>query len=280
MDGTHRATTNNFSVYVDDDDSDLYGDRDVPLKSDITRDGNDVGIQVEPDETAPIAQPIQHRSISRQVIASAQHVPAINTVEAIQFYTNAILNNEVPLISPDLTYIEKLGFTDDVKAFNDLLSGLDIWALVNHKWVSELVNWVKGNSCLEVMSGNGFLAKALKQNGVEVIATDDRSWDDPDSDKIRFYDVETLDAIDAIKKYSDKKVLIMSWPPPNVSVSYDVLKAWGSEKPVIFIGDKKGGMTACDDFYSHFKAIDEQPVKSYLPAHNAQDTVLIGYYVP
>ena len=114
MDGIHRALTNDFSAYVDDD-SDLYGDREALLKSDITREGNSVGIQVEPDETIPKAQPLHHRAVSNQV---------------------------------------------------------------------------------------------------------------------------------AIQQY------------------------------------KKGCMTACDNFYDHFKILDEQPVKNYLPAHNAQDAVLIGYYVP
>lgn len=280
MDGIHGAVTNDFSVYVDDD-SDLYGDREAPLKSDITREGCNVCIQVEPDEAIPVRQPLHHRTISTQVAEPPRHeIADPKTVEAIHYYLNEIFNKRVPVISPDLSAIEKLGFRKEVKEFNNLLSGLNIWAMTNQKWVLELANWIKDDSCLEVMSGNGLLAKALTEKGVDVIATDDKSWSDPDSDKISFCEVEPLDAISAVKKHNDRKILIMSWPPPNLSVSHDVLKMWDSEKPVIFIGDRKGGMTACDEFYNHFKVISEQPVKNYLPAHDAQDTVLIGYYIP
>ena len=282
MDSISKPVVCDFSAYVDDD-SDLYGDKDAPLKSIIIRHDNDVGIQTTPDYTVVSETYLCQRRIKQSqaglAISSGYGIDP-SSLEATEHYLHFVLNGKVPVLSPNLSTLSEHGYQKEVKDFNQLTSSLGIWALVDQKWTKELASWIHENECLEVMAGNGLLAKALCQNGVSILATDDKSWDDPDCEFSAFYDVKKLDAIEAINKHRNRDILIMSWPPPNISISLDILEAWGSDKPIVFIGDAAGGMTACDAFYRHFEPIAQQPVKSYMPSHKAQDNVVIGYYKP
>ena len=281
MDSINKPATCDFSAYADDD-SDLYGDNEAPLKSSIERHENDVGIQSIPDYSANYSIPLcQRKSVpSQTVTALTSHSIVPASIEATEHYLDSVLKGEVPVISPNLIALNKSGYQKEVKEFNTFTSSLGIWALVDQKWTQELASWIHDRECLEVMAGNGLLAKALTQKGVSILATDDKSWDDPDGEFIAFHEVERFDALRAINKFRHKDILIMSWPPPNVAISIDVLKAWGSDKPIVFIGDKAGGMTACDEFYNHFVPSIQQPIKSYMSSHGAWDNVTIGYYKP
>lgn len=50
------------------------------------------------------------------------------------------------------------------------------YCLVAYDWVRPLAKWIGERNCLEVMCGCECLAKALRDCGVNVIATDDFSW--------------------------------------------------------------------------------------------------------
>ena len=53
-----------------------------------------------------------------------------------------------------------------------------MWALVYRSFARKLAVWIGNRRVLEVMAGRGWLAKALSEEGVSIIATDDNSWDD------------------------------------------------------------------------------------------------------
>ncbi len=279
MDSIFKPTALDFGVYVDDD-SDLYDDNDAPLNSSIERHKNDVGIQTSPDYTSTALYKRKSEKHEEIETIFLNHDIGPSSIKATEDYLDFVLKRKVPVISPNLGALKERGYQKEVRDFNQFTSSLGIWALVDQKWTQELANWIGEKECLEVMAGNGLLAKALECKGVSTLATDDKSWDDPENEPFVFCDIKKLDAIEAIKVYGDCDVLIMSWPPPNVSISFDVLKVWGSDKPIVFIGDKAGGMTACDEFYKYFKPIVQQPVKSYMPSHGAEDNVIIGYYKP
>jgi len=75
-----------------------------------------------------------------------------------------------------------------------------MYAFVSWRWINPFVEWLADRKVLEVMAGRGWWTYALRQKGVNVIATDDfswmnRSWIDT------LTEVEEVDAIEAVERY-------------------------------------------------------------------------------
>lgn len=57
--------------------------------------------------------------------------------------------------------------------------------LISKDWIKPFAEWIGQRKCLEIMAGHGMLSKALRDEGVNVIAvTDDFSWETPPIDMI------------------------------------------------------------------------------------------------
>lgn len=122
---------------------------------------------------------------------------------------------------------------------------------------------------LEIMCGLGSYTATLRSLGVPAIATDDMSWMDYDTSKYQGWkknawidDVESLDAVSAIKKYG-KTVgfILMSWPPQNEPYAYEALQAMRTVNPecrMIYIGEEKGGCTADHDFFDDLTDVSHE----------------------
>lgn len=149
---------------------------------------------------------------------------------------------------------------------------LGIYALVAQDWVNAVAErWIKERTCLEVMTGTGILALALRNAGVDVIATDDMSWEI----KHNFIDdIKWCDARHATHIYRDREILIMCWPPQGELVAHECLKRWKG-KPVIYIGEHQGGCTADDRFHEHFNILDEIEIPNY---YSFYDKAYLGEY--
>jgi 2-polyprenyl-3-methyl-5-hydroxy-6-metoxy-1,4-benzoquinol methylase len=52
------------------------------------------------------------------------------------------------------------------------------FSCVAQDWVSELAQWIGNRKCLEIGAGRGLLAKALHDNEVDIVATDNYCWED------------------------------------------------------------------------------------------------------
>ena len=164
-----------------------------------------------------------------------------------------------------------------------------MYAFVSWKWVNPLVKWINGRKCLEVMSGRGILASALRQKRVELIATDDYSWFVKDKFKEwtnLVTDVEKIDAVEAVVKYgSSVDVLIMVWPYKD-NVAYQVIKTLHEVNPdayLVYIGQEQEGVTADQYFYAHFKVIKDDSVfnkvaRNYESWRGAHDKLFLGKY--
>ena len=160
-----------------------------------------------------------------------------------------------PTIFPSPTFpltelIEKNNFEpitrDDVKKiYNDinkcLMSSHDRtqWTrkigfpLFTKEDIEELAVILKGKKVLEVLAGTGYLGYYLTRHGVDIIQTDNKSWSDYffsnklDTYKRYFFNrsVITMDAIEAIDKYSDwADVVLTTWPPFKESIGEEVVK--------------------------------------------------------
>ena len=153
-----------------------------------------------------------------------------------------------------------------------------MFAIVDQLWTTELANWIKSRKCLEVMAGAGWLSKALQDNKINIIPTDNGSWDKIVERQI--ISIEKLSGLDAVKKYSDCDILIVSWPNYDREEICEICQKWGPTKPIIYIGESMYGCTACDKFFDHFQVdsdFDEEsiPMISWTGIH---DRVQVGYY--
>lgn len=150
-----------------------------------------------------------------------------------------------------------------------------MWAIVTQSWVTNMADWIDNRSVLEVMSGRGWLAKALSEQGVTITATDDFSWKINGHKPV--FNVIKQNAWEAAKQSQDD-LLLMSWPPYDDNTATRVIEAWGPDRPIIYIGEGEGGCNADDEFFRLFKSDLRQP-DLWLPRWpHIHDYIQIGRY--
>jgi len=154
-----------------------------------------------------------------------------------------------------------------------------MWAIVDKQWTKGLARWIGNRTCLEIMSGAGWLSKALSSYGIDIVATDDFSWK---ADKKQHKDitivhpVETLESTEAVKKYKNRDILIVSWPPLDSEAVCSACSEWGNDKPIIYIGETEGGCCAPENFWNNFKEIDDSPNIAIPNWWGIHDCLVIG----
>jgi hypothetical protein len=152
-----------------------------------------------------------------------------------------------------------------------------MWAIVYSGWTDLLAEWIGKRKVLEIMAGYGWLARALADAGVDIIATDDASWNDR-HEKIdkSLYPIERIDACDAVEKYErEVELLLCSWPPYLDDRILYAADMWQG-RDFIYIGEDSGGCNASELFFSMFTTYDEQPVSDIAQWFGMHDRVLVG----
>lgn len=125
------------------------------------------------------------------------------------------------------------------------------WAVPTQKAIQEIKNFTDGQTILEVGSGLGLWAKLLQDEGINIIPTNI-----PISDKEKYFNVgkkpftkiEYLSHLESIQSYPETAILMLSWPPCDDIMAYELLKRFKGSK-LIFIGEGKYGCTAEDNFF-------------------------------
>src|SRR5215213_1984342 len=104
-----------------------------------------------------------------------------------------------------------------------------IYCFYSRRLIKELRQMIGERKALEIAAGDGTLARFLRQDGVDITATDDHSW----SHSIDFPDdVEELDAKTALEKHKPQ-VVICSWPPAGNGFEEQVFKTPSVELYVV-----------------------------------------------
>ena len=124
------------------------------------------------------------------------------------------------------------------------------WSVPSKKAIEKIKGFVGNDSIVEVGSGYGLWAKLLKDEGINIIATDAFREEDKNfvPNDTRYIDIENLNNEEAMEKYGDYSVLMMSWPPYHNSMSYDTISKFKGHK-FIYIGEGHGGCTGGQDFH-------------------------------
>lgn len=148
---------------------------------------------------------------------------------------------------------------------------ISCYSLVAYDWARPLTGWIESRKCLEIMCGYGCLAKALRDCGVDIIATDDFSWANHEVCWFQnpWMDIEQLSAIDTVKKYGwISDIVILSWPYRDCT-AYEVLLEMWRQNPsaqMIFLGEWNGA-TANRAFFDAAQPVDDasfrQTVSNY-----------------
>lgn len=141
------------------------------------------------------------------------------------------------------------------------------FSLVSLDWNKLLVDKIiKGAKCLEIMGGTGLWSQALETLGVDIICTDNLTWEKKSKPRWKNHRTEVLDmdAVQAIETFGkDVSFILMSWPYMD-NTAYKCLKKMREVNPyamMIYIGENMGGCTADNDFFESMHQINNDALK-------------------
>jgi hypothetical protein len=157
-----------------------------------------------------------------------------------------------------------------------------MWCVVDLGWTALLAEWIGDHKVLEVMSGPGWLAKALALHGADVVATDELSdaWEEkhakaPDG----LFPVRRLEASAAVRELGPgRDVLLVSWSPYGDEAVTAAARLWGPGRPIVYVGETDGGCGAPESFWEGFRALDGAPEFPMVSWYGIHDEVVIGFW--
>lgn len=131
-----------------------------------------------------------------------------------------------------------------IRSFRDYLEEhYGMWAYISASFMRDLADFVENRTVLELMAGNGYISKGLRDAQKTVYTTDNKAWvAENETGKHPVTAVEKLDALAAIDKYP-VDVVIMSWSPDKLDIDWQVLQKLRTLNPqpaFIVIGEKNG----------------------------------------
>lgn len=116
----------------------------------------------------------------------------------------------------------------DLRSFRDYLeTHYGMWAYTSRPFIADLADFVGDRAVLEVMAGNGYISKGLRDAHKTVYATDSQAWTkENETGKHPVTPIEPLTALDAFHKYQDQVgVVVMSWSPDGLPLDWELLQA-------------------------------------------------------
>lgn len=195
-------------------------------------------------------------------------------------YLQYINREKIPPHAPVNT--SRLGYTFNIESFLDAYYQRDeliqrgMYAVIDQNWTYQLAEWIGKRRCLEIMAGAGWLSKALHEQGISIRASDDFSGDERHPKIKRVFPVMKQSALEAVKGHT-YDVLIVSWPYGDSTLA-EACKEWGSNLPIVYIGEGSGGCCASDSFWDNFEEIDNLPDFELYSWPGIHDFVTIGYF--
>jgi len=222
-------------------------------------------------------------------------------IEFMQQVCDALNNDELPRYHfPQLQLSEKEITTymenninmseDQFKVMTDNLEKFDhdlgefrtylqtrfgYWATVTQDFVEQMVIDFPDQSFLELMAGNGYISKGLRDLNVQSYCTDDLSWSEYNqTGKLRVTEIESLDAISALQKYGEKvDNVILAWSPDREDIDFRILKKIRMMDVNFLVIGEKYGATNSKEFWDHAKLIDNSKIRQVNRVYSRYDLV-------
>lgn len=164
-------------------------------------------------------------------------------------------------------YIDALPRVDKLlRNYRDYLEDTyGMWSYPNAMFINALSDYLGGAPVLEIMAGNGYLSKGLRDhNPAETIyTTDSMAWKkENQTGRHPVTKIESLDALAAINKYGDKvDYVLMCWSPDKLTIDMDVLNLIRNQFPqlkLLIIGEKNGATNSKEFWQSAKLSQDEK----------------------
>ncbi|ANZ65296.1 SAM-dependent methyltransferase [Secundilactobacillus paracollinoides] len=153
-----------------------------------------------------------------------------------------------------------------LRGFRDYLeTEYGMWAYISAPFAKALAEFINGRPTLEVMAGNGYVSKGLRDNKQDVIATDSKDWTaENQTGRHPVTEIEQLSASDAFEKYQNQvDVIVMVWSPDGLTIDWDLLqKIRQSDKDFTFIViGEKNGATDSKEFWDNATLLESPEVE-------------------
>lgn len=152
---------------------------------------------------------------------------------------------------PYLKFMDGVKLTWDENEFPSMIRDHYIkhfaWSIPSANAIDEICAFIgktdvdKGNKIIEIAAGKGLWSAIMKMRNLDVITTSlmTSHYDMRDEERV-WSDIEIIDAVSAVKKYSNESsCLFLSWGP---GVLYEALEHFKGNK-LIVIGEDSDGCT-------------------------------------
>ena len=154
-----------------------------------------------------------------------------------------------------------------------LVSAKGIYCFYSRRFVRELAALIGDRSCVEIAAGDGTLARFLRSEGVDALATDDHSW----SHQVTYPDdVVREDAAVSLRKRRPE-VVVCSWPPAGNSFERLVFQT-PTVEVYVMIGSRHRFATGNWDDYEQqadFDGVLDQPLSRLMLPHELESAVYV-----
>lgn len=152
--------------------------------------------------------------------------------------------------------------------------------IFSHSWsipCKEVFDLIKkysvGKTIYDPLCGTAYWCKLLQEEGFETKASDLFVGED---NKYRhnstFIEIEKKDAIEVVAELDDCINLLLSWPPYDESLGYDIVKGLPDNSIVFYVGEGYGGCCGNDDmfvcFEKEYDLIDEFRLPQFMGLHD------------
>lgn len=167
-------------------------------------------------------------------------------------------------------------FDHDLGEFRTYLqTRFGYWATITQDFVEQFPEQFPNHTFLELMAGNGYLSKGLRDLGVNSICTDDLSWTKHDqTGNQKVTEVEKLDALSALDKYGqDVDTVLLAWSPDREDIDYRVLQKIRQLDIEFLVIGEKDGATNSEEFWKNAKLVDDPRVDQLNKYYSRYDLV-------
>jgi hypothetical protein len=104
-----------------------------------------------------------------------------------------------------------------------------IYCFYSRELIAELASLIGQRRCLEIAAGDGTLTRFLQAQGVDIMGSDDRSW----QKQVSYPDwVKPMDAAEALRAHP-AEVVICCWPPANNGFERQVFRTRGVQTYIV-----------------------------------------------
>ena len=190
---------------------------------------------------------------------------------------------------------------DKDNVFMNIIGRYGSWIPITNKFCEKLSDLIKSlpdqrvsnispkPKILEVGCGNGMLTYGLRKYGIDIIATDDMSWE-RNKKELWVDDIEKLSYVEAFHKYkNDVNVIIMSYPPYGNLNCYKMVKemykyssACREAYLLIYIGEIYGNCASDElfDFLENNSLVDiPESLNGEMKSYLGQNSEMILYVI-